>query len=151
MFESHHIKLIQSCYPKYNPATPLRDLKPDSNNLSQLECYAAARPKMPKVIAALRERAGKHHKSAADSSRADLAVTLEIVRGLVLAGRTDLACFGETALRICDLGLSRKKANGERDVELEARAAGIVSGPSVAPSLAWRTNLAFAHGYSFTP
>ncbi|KAI5476932.1 hypothetical protein MNV49_007033 [Pseudohyphozyma bogoriensis] len=122
---SNHAALINSCYPKAVNA-PVGELKPDGNALSKLAFYCAGRPKkLPKVMAVIYERAEKDARAASGGrARADLALTIDVVRGLVSDCRSELQCFAELALKVVELGLGRKEA-GKRDVELEARAAGL--------------------------
>lgn len=126
----NHIKLLRDCYPtKTLLTTPLAELKPDSNFLSKLTYYCAGRQKkIPKVAAAILERAEREARTSGAKGRALLAVTLEVMRSLVGECRTsaELGCFAEHALHVAELGFTRKEA-GQRDPELEARAAGLVS------------------------
>lgn len=127
---SNHLALISACYPPKPQATPISDLKPDSNALSKLCFYASSRPKkLPKVVAAIHERADRDAKSAASGNakaRADLAVSVDVVRGLVLECRSELQCFAEQALKVVELALVAGKQDSKRDLELEARGAGLV-------------------------
>lgn len=118
MFSSNHSKLIAACYPMYNPLIPLHELRPDQNNLGKLTFYCSGRPKkIPNVLVKLLERAESGGKNSAVKSKAGLAVTLEMTRELVDSCRTELGCFVEQALMICEIGLRK-----EDEVELLARA-----------------------------
>lgn len=122
-FTSNHAKLIKDCYPPKPEGVP----SAVSNNLGKLTFYAAGRPKkLPKVSTALLERAEKDSKSnSGPKGRAGLAVTLDIYKGLATECRSDLRVFGEQALRVVEMGLSRKDGT-KRDPDMEARAASLV-------------------------
>lgn len=127
MFSSNHIKLIRDVYPAdLTTADPLPS--PSSNQLGKLTFYAAGRPKkLPKVAAVLLERAEKDGRANSGAKgRGGLAVTIDILKGLVTECRTELRCFADQALRAVELGLTRREGQ-RRDVQLEARAASLVS------------------------
>lgn len=121
---SNHAKLIQDCYPPKPEGLPTAV----SNNLGKLTFYAIGRPKkLPKVSAALFERAQKDAKSSSgQKGRTGLAVTIDIYKGLATECRSELRVFGEHALRVVEMGLSRRDGS-KRDHEMEARAASLVS------------------------
>jgi hypothetical protein len=127
MFVSNHQSLIKACYPLDLSGDPLSS--PISNPLGKLTFYAAGRPKkLPKVAAVLLERAERDGRpSSGPKGRAGLAVTVEIMKELVSECRTELRCFADQALRVVELGLTRREGQ-QRDTQLEARAASLVSG-----------------------
>ncbi|KAK4695134.1 protein EFR3, partial [Phenoliferia sp. Uapishka_3] len=138
-FLSNHLALIKDCYPvKTLTTTSIAELKPDGNALSKLCFYSAGRPKkLPKVAAAVLERAERDTRTSGIKARAGLAVTVDIARGLVSECRSELHCFAEDALKVAELALGRREA-GARDPDLEARGASLFhavsvfsSGPSV--------------------
>jgi hypothetical protein len=127
---ANHLALINACYPlKLLIVTPLDELRADSNALSKLCYYAAGRPrKLNKVALAVLDRATKDARALGAKARADMAVTVDVMRGLVSDSgcRSELQCFAEQALKVVELGLTRREAGG-RDTEIEGRAAGLVS------------------------
>ncbi|KAM0752979.1 hypothetical protein T439DRAFT_323596 [Meredithblackwellia eburnea MCA 4105] len=130
---SNHQALIRDCYPtKILTTTPISELKPDSNALSKLCFYSQGRPKkLPKVAQAILERAERDARTSSGAKpRAQLAVTVDIVRGLVSECRAELHCFAEQALKVAELALGRKEA-GQRDPVLEARGAALFHAVSV--------------------
>ncbi|GAA5860337.1 hypothetical protein JCM8547_003467 [Rhodosporidiobolus lusitaniae] len=150
---SNHLALIKECYP---PPSSSSDLPaPLSNPLGKLTFYGVNRPqKTPKVLAALVERArtaagagGAASSSgggagAGGKAREDLAVTVEIVRALVVewgeSGKDEAPgviknAVAEGALRVAELALGggsngaelRSVKQQRRDPELEARGASL--------------------------
>lgn len=132
LYFSNHQSLIKDCYPlKQLLLTPLATLRADSNSLSKLTFYASGRPKkLPKVATVVMERAERDARMSGARARADLVVTVDIMRGLVEECRHELRCFASQAMRVVLVALGRRlngTAVGERDTEMEARAAGLVS------------------------
>lgn len=126
-FASNHVKLIKDVYPpELTSADPLPS--PASNQLGKLTFYAAGRPKkLSKVADVLLARAEKDGRaSSGPKGRGGLAVTIDILNGLVVECRTELRCFAGQALRAVELGLMRREGQ-RRDPQMEARAASLVS------------------------
>lgn len=123
---SNHERLIKDCYPADLTANPLPSAS--SNHLGKLTFYAAGRPKkLPKVAGVLLERAEKEGRSSSGvKGRGGLAVTLDVLKGLVTECRTEMRCFADQALRAVELGLTRREGQ-RRDPHMEARAASLVS------------------------
>ncbi|BGP21202.1 cellular morphogenesis-related protein [Rhodotorula toruloides] len=140
----NHQALIRDCYPPYSSSSPGSLPQPVSNSLSKLAFYAINRPtKLSKVLAILLERANKARPGAGSGkARQELAVTTEIVRGLVVesgesgkegSGELVKAALAETALKVAEMALggagggatAQVKSGGKRDPELEARGASL--------------------------
>ncbi|SCV67980.1 BQ2448_101 [Microbotryum intermedium] len=136
-FKSNHLKLIDACYAvDLGSGTKTELPGAVSNSLGKLTFYASGRPKkIPKVTAVLLERAEKNARAAQSGgvnskARGGLAVTLDVMRGLVVECRDELACFVAHALRCVELGLTRNKSQ-QRDVPLEAKAASLFVAVSI--------------------
>lgn len=121
----NHLALIRDCYPPHtNSESELP--RPVSNAVSKLAFYAVNRPaKLPKVVAALTDRATKAAGATSSSSttqahahpvknRVELAVTCEIFRILVIEcaesgnqGSAELvkSALAEPALSVADMAL----------------------------------------------
>lgn len=147
LLTSNHTALLRDCYPP-PPSSPSSDLpSPQSNPLGKLTFYAVNRPhKTPKVIQTLVDRARTARTAATGSgtsagkARADLAVTVEIVRALVVewgeSGKDEAPgviknAVAEGALTVAELALGGGAEGGaarqqRRDTELEARGASLV-------------------------
>lgn len=125
---ANHIALVKDCYPlKLLTTVPIQELKADSNSLSKLCFYASGRPKkIPKVSSVIVERARINKSTTGIKARATLAVTIDIMRGLVGECRSELRCFALDALIVTEMALTRRN-DGHRDIELEGRGAGLVS------------------------
>ncbi|GAA5999972.1 uncharacterized protein JCM10292_003561 [Rhodotorula paludigena] len=145
----NHQALIRDCYPPHSSSSSQGPLpQPVSNALSKLTFYAVNRPaKIPKVVAALVERATKARAgSSTHKSRQDLAVTVEILRALVVecgesgkdgAGELIKGAIAEDALRVAEMALGGEGAKDglvattaqikreKRDPEMEARGASL--------------------------
>ncbi|BGP28345.1 plasma membrane localization protein [Rhodotorula toruloides] len=140
----NHQALIRDCYPPYSSSSPGSLPQPVSNSLSKLAFYAINRPaKLNKVLAILLERASKARPGAGSGkARQELAVTTEIVRGLVVeagesgkegSGELVKAALAETALKVAEMALggaggggnAQVRSGGKRDPELEARGASL--------------------------
>ncbi|KPV78036.1 uncharacterized protein RHOBADRAFT_50557 [Rhodotorula graminis WP1] len=149
----NHVALIRDCYVQphsssssSSPSASSPLPQPASNALSKLTFYAVNRPtKIPKVVAHLVERASKARASSGPKARADLAVTVDIVRGLVVetgesgkegAGELIKGAMAEEALRIAEMALggeggkgdlfsTAQVRSGKRDPEMEARGASL--------------------------
>ncbi|PRQ77223.1 hypothetical protein AAT19DRAFT_12641 [Rhodotorula toruloides] len=140
----NHQALIRDCYPPYSSSSPGSLPQPVSNSLSKLAFYAINRPaKLSKVLAILLERASKARPGAGSGkARQELAVTTEIVRGLVVeagesgkegSGELVKAALAETALKVAEMALggaggganAQVRSGGKRDPELEARGASL--------------------------
>ncbi|GAA6047481.1 hypothetical protein JCM3770_005768 [Rhodotorula araucariae] len=146
----NHVALIRDCYVQphsSSPSTAPTPLpQPASNALSKLTFYAVNRPaKIPKVLANLVDRAAKARASSGLRARQDLAVTVDIVRGLVVetgesgkegAGELIKGAIAEDALRVAEMALggegggvdvfsAAKVRGGKRDPEMEARGASL--------------------------
>ncbi|BGP04280.1 plasma membrane localization protein [Rhodotorula toruloides] len=140
----NHQALIRDCYPPYSSSSPDSLPQPVSNSLSKLAFYAINRPaKLAKVLAILLERASKARPGAGSGkARQELAVTTEIVRGLVVeagesgkegSGELVKAALAETALKVAEMALggagggpnAQVRSGGKRDPELEARGASL--------------------------
>ncbi|BGP36189.1 plasma membrane localization protein [Rhodotorula kratochvilovae] len=146
----NHVALIRDCYVQPHTSTPPSAQaplpQPASNALSKLTFYAVNRPaKIPKVVANLVERASKARASSGLKARQDLAVTVDIVRGLVVetgesgkdgAGELIKGAIAEDALRVAEMALggegggadvfsAAKVRGGKRDPEMEARGASL--------------------------
>lgn len=136
LYFSNHQTLIKDCYPlKLLTLTPLADLRPDSNSLSKLTFYAAGRPKkLPKVASAILDRAERDSRTSGLRARADLAVTVDVMKALVEECTSELRCFVSQAMGVVKAALGRRLngmyGSGDRDTEMEARAAGLVSSSS---------------------
>lgn len=154
----NHQALIRDCYPPYSSSSPDSLPQPVSNSLSKLAFYAINRPaKLAKVLAILLERASKARPGAGSGkARQELAVTTEIVRGLVVeagesgkegSGELVKAALAETALKVAEMALggagggpnAQVRSGGKRDPELEARGASLVSTQSRRPLRSQRT------------
>lgn len=149
----NHVALIRDCYVQphssssSSPSASAPLPQPASNALSKLTFYAVNRPtKIPKVVAHLVERASKARASSGPKARADLAVTVDIVRGLVVetgesgkegAGELIKGAMAEEALRVAEMALggeggkgdlfsTAQVRSGKRDPEMEARGASLV-------------------------
>lgn len=148
----NHQALIRDCYPPHSSSSSSSQgslPQPVSNALSKLTFYAVNRPaKIPKVVAALVERATKARAgSSTHKSRQDLAVTVEILRALVVecgesgkdgAGELIKGAIAEDALRVAEMALGGEGAKDglvattaqikreKRDPEMEARGASLV-------------------------
>ncbi|KAL6974709.1 plasma membrane localization protein [Sarracenia purpurea var. burkii] len=94
-------------------STPLAELKPDSNSLSKLCFYASGRPRSsprsPTSSASGRRRRPRLGRAKASAS---LAVTVDVMKGLVTECRTELQCFAEKALRVAEAALTYKAEGG---------------------------------------
>ncbi|GAA5891770.1 hypothetical protein JCM8208_002879 [Rhodotorula glutinis] len=148
----NHVALIRDCYVQphssssSSPSASSPLPQPASNALSKLTFYAVNRPtKIPKVVAHLVERATKARASSGPKARADLAVTVDVVRGLVVetgesgkagAGELIKGAMAEEALRVAEMALggeggrgdlfsTAQVRSGKRDPEMEARGASL--------------------------
>ncbi|SCZ91385.1 BZ3500_MvSof-1268-A1-R1_Chr1-2g01374 [Microbotryum saponariae] len=136
-FKSNHLKLIDACYAVDLGSGTTTELPGAvSNSLGKLTFYASGRPKkIPKVTSVLLERAEKIARAAQSGgvnskARGGLAVTLDVMRALVVECRDELSCFVAHALRCVELGLTRNKTQ-QRDVPLEAKAASLFIAVSI--------------------
>lgn len=154
LLTSNHAQLLKEVYPP-PPKTPSADLpSPISNPLGKLTFYAVNRPhKTPKVVQTLVDRARTARAassgigSGAGKARADLAVTVEITRALVVewgeSGKDEAPgviknAVAEGALRVAELALGGGDEGGavrqqRRDAEMEARGASLARRPSIPP------------------
>ncbi|GAA5923296.1 uncharacterized protein JCM15063_003600 [Sporobolomyces koalae] len=128
---SNHLVLIRDCYPPAPSSSGTQHSLPPpvSNGLGKLSFYAVNRPKkLPKVLHVLLERATRDRHSSGAKARQDLAVSLEIIRGLLIEcgesskeGSGELVkAVAEDALKAAELALSREGRGKQRDPELEA-------------------------------
>ncbi|KDE06884.1 hypothetical protein MVLG_02772 [Microbotryum lychnidis-dioicae p1A1 Lamole] len=136
-FKSNHLKLIDACYAVDLGSGTTTELPGAvSNSLGKLTFYASGRPKkIPKVTSVLLERAEKIARAAQSGgvnskARGGLAVTLDVMRAIVVECRDELSCFVAHALRCVELGLTRNKMQ-QRDVPLEAKAASLFIAVSI--------------------
>lgn len=112
---SHHLSLIQSCYPapKLLSSSPLSAISPDSNALSKLTFYAQGRPKkLPKVVKVVRGQVTEHARSRGEKERKKVVVGLMMMRELVKECRSELVCCREDALEVVLLALGARDLNG---------------------------------------
>ncbi|KAH8918351.1 hypothetical protein BT69DRAFT_585974 [Atractiella rhizophila] len=117
----NHRLLLSACYPASKlingPTVP----PPDSNSLSKLIFYTTQRPnKLAKVGKALVEKNGK---AVYRAKRNEVAVTLDICRGLVREVRVGLVYWETEVLEIVDTVM---KSAFSKDDEIVARAANLV-------------------------
>ncbi|GAA5876012.1 hypothetical protein JCM3774_002313 [Rhodotorula dairenensis] len=131
----NHLALVRDCYPPHNSKATQQPQRGDqlphavSNAVSKLAFYAVNRPaKLPKVVAALTERAARARgssaagtaaaatttTSAAVKDRVELGITCDILRTLVIEcaesgnqGSAELvkSALAEPALSVADMAL----------------------------------------------
>ncbi|GAA6024288.1 hypothetical protein JCM11491_006495 [Sporobolomyces phaffii] len=135
---SNHLVLIKDCYPPAPSSSAASEPIPPpvSNALGKLSFYAVNRPKkLPKVFGVLLERATKDRHSSGVKARQDLAVTLDIIRGVLVEcgengkdGAGELVkAVAEEALKAAELALSGdgNSRSKKRDPEVEAKGAAL--------------------------
>ncbi|KAG8932948.1 plasma membrane localization protein [Tulasnella sp. 418] len=120
----NHVRLIIACYPAA-PQAAAPEYRPNSQELSRLTYYASNRPgKLHKLASELEKRAKSQARKAQSGhakGRAQLLITLEILKALTAECRKDLSAFSSGVLSSVEAALKALP----NDLEVAAHAAGV--------------------------